>query len=72
MKLVMNALEQLKEVLTLDQAEGLVDSDATQDLEAISSTQQLLDELLGRFEDDDAPLFLTHGLGPDLCAGCDE
>jgi hypothetical protein len=50
---LMNVLEELDTVLTLDQAPiG----------ERGSSTQQLLDELLGHFDDDDSLLCLTHGL----------
>jgi hypothetical protein len=49
----MNAVEALEEVLTADQAQQLIGSDPRPVVEAPSSTQQLLDELLGRFEDDD-------------------
>jgi hypothetical protein len=48
----MNGVEELEEVLTLDQAQGLVDFNIPT-IERASTTQQLLDELLGRFEDDD-------------------
>jgi hypothetical protein len=67
----MNAVEELGEVLTLDQAQGLVDVDSPT-IERASSTQQLLDELLGRFEDDDPPAFLMNGLAPEFSAGSDE
>jgi hypothetical protein len=42
------------------------------DSSPVASTQQLLDELLGRFEDDGSSMFLTHGLAPDFCADSDE
>jgi hypothetical protein len=67
----MNAVEELGEVLTLDQAQGLVDVDSPT-IERASSTQQLLDELLGRFEDDDSPIFLMNGLTPEFCGDSDE
>jgi hypothetical protein len=68
----MNAVEELEEVLTLDQAQELVDFHPTSAVEGGSSTQQLLDELLGRFEEDDSPMFLAHGLTPEFYAGSDE
>jgi hypothetical protein len=68
----MNAVEELEEVLTLDQAQVLADFDPSPAVEAGSATQQLLDELLGRFEEDDSPLFLAHGLTPEFCADSDE
>jgi hypothetical protein len=68
----MNAVEELEQVLTLDQAQRLVDFDPSPDVEVGSSTQQLLDELLGRFEEDDSPMFLAHGLTPEFYADPDE
>jgi hypothetical protein len=67
----MNGVQELEEVLTLDQAQQLLDCDRTA-VEGASSTQQLLDELLGRFEDDDSPAFLMNSLTPEFCADCDE
>jgi hypothetical protein len=67
----MNAVEELEEVLTLDQAQRLVDFDSPT-IERASSTQQLLDELLGRFEDDDSPIFLMNSLTPEFCGDSDE
>lgn len=64
----MNAIEDFEQVITLGQAERLVDFDSS----PVASTQQLLDELLGRFEDDGSSMFLTHGLAPDFCADSDE
>jgi hypothetical protein len=58
----MNVAEELEQVLTLDQTERLVDFDSSPVVEGSSSTQQLLDELLGRFDDDDSPTFLAHDL----------
>jgi hypothetical protein len=68
----MNVVEELEQVLTLDQAQRLVDFDPTPAVERGSSTQQLLDELLGRFEEDDSPMFLAHGLTPEFYADPDE
>ena len=68
----MNVIEELEEVLTLDQAQGLADLNSSSDVEGPASTQQLLDELLGRFEEDDSPTFPAHGLTPELCADSDE
>jgi hypothetical protein len=62
MKLI-NAVEELEEVLTLDAAQRLVDFDCPT-IEPASSTQQLLDELLGRCEEDESPIFLMNGLTP--------
>jgi hypothetical protein len=67
----MNGVEELGEVLTLDQAQGLAYVDSPT-IERASSTQQLLDELLGRFEDDDSTIFLMNGLVPEFSAGSDE
>jgi len=49
-----------------------VDFDATPVADEGSSTQQLLDDLLGRFEDDDSTMLLEHGLGPQLYTDSDE
>lgn len=68
----MNPVENLEQALTLDQAEQFVDLDPGPAVEAPSSTQQLLDELLGRFEDDGSPMFSPHGLTPEFCADFDE
>jgi hypothetical protein len=47
-----NAVEDLEQVLTLDHAQELIGFEPVPVVEAPSSTQQLLDEMLGRFEDD--------------------
>jgi hypothetical protein len=67
----MNGVEELGEALTLDQTQGLVDVDSPT-IERASSTQQLLDELLGRFEDDDSPIFLMNNRTPEFCGASDE
>jgi len=67
----MNVVEELEELLTLDQAERRVDFDPSRDVNVASSTQQLLDEMLGRFEEDDSPTSLAHGM-PDCYADSDE
>jgi len=71
-ELVMNAVEELEAVLTLDQAQGLADFDPLRALEGGSPTQQLLDNLLGRFEEDDSPMFVANGLTPEFYADSDE
>ena len=68
----MNVVEELEEVLTLDQAQVLADFDPSPAVEGGSSTQHLLDELLGRFEEDDSAAFLAHGLTPEFHADSDE
>ncbi len=62
----MNVVDELEQILTLDQAERLVEPDPCRDASAASSTQLLLDELLGRFEDDDLPMHLAHGITPEF------
>jgi len=62
----MNVVEELEQILTLDQAGRLVESDPSRDASLASSTQQLLDELLGRFEEDDLPMYLAHGITPEF------
>ena len=64
----MNAVEDFEQVLALDQAEQFVDFDSSPVVDGASSTQQMLDELLGRFEDDGLPMFLT----PEVCLDSDE
>ena len=72
----MSAVEELEEVLaevlTLDQAQQLADFDRTAVVDGGSSTQQLLDEMLGRFDDDDPPVFLAHSLTPANYPDSDE
>jgi hypothetical protein len=62
----------VEEVLTLDHAQELIGFEPGPVVEALSSTQQLLDELLGRFEDDGSPMFSPHGLTPEFYADFDE
>jgi hypothetical protein len=68
----MSVVEELEEVLTLDHAQELIGLEPGPVVEAPSSTQQLLDELLGRFEDDGSPMFSPHCLAPEFCADYDE
>lgn len=68
----MNAVEELEDVVTLDQAQQLVEFDSSQGADGGSSTQQLLDELLGRFEDDDSPMSVAHVLAREVCADSDK
>jgi hypothetical protein len=51
-----NTAENFEPVLTFDQDAGLMDFDQSSDADGPWSTQQLLDELLGRFEDDGLPI----------------
>ena len=59
----MSVVEELEEVITVDQA---------QPLEGSSCTQQLLDNLLGRFEEEDLPMFLALGLKPEIYTDSDD
>jgi hypothetical protein len=68
----MNAVEELEQVLTLDQAKGFAGFDSGAAPRGGSPTQQLLDELLGRLEEDDSPMFLAQGPTPELYADPDE
>jgi hypothetical protein len=68
----MNPVEELEDALTLDQAQELADFDSGIAVERGSSTQQLLDDLLGRLEDDDSPMFMEHGLTPEFYADSDQ
>jgi hypothetical protein len=68
----MNAVEELEQVLTRDQAQRLVDFDLSPAVEGSSSTQQLLDDLLGRFDEDDLSTFVVPGLTPEFYADSDE
>ncbi len=68
----MNAFKELEQSLTADQAQELIDCDSVPDIEGLNSTQQLLDEMLGLFEDDDSTALRAHGINPELYAGCDE
>jgi hypothetical protein len=65
----MDVVEELEEVNILDHGQRLADLDP--DPEG-SSTQQLLDELLGRFEEDDSHTFLAQGPTPEFYADSDE
>jgi hypothetical protein len=56
---VVDALEQLEEVLTLDQAHDLAHSTTLCRGEEPHSTQQMLDNLLGHLDDDDCTVFLN-------------
>lgn len=68
----MNVFEELEQSLTLDQSGQLVDYDSVPEIESPNSTQRLLDEMLGLFEDDDSTMFLTDGFSPALYADSDE
>jgi hypothetical protein len=68
----MNAVEDIEQVLTVDQTERFVDFASSPAMEIGSSTQQLLDELLGRFEDDSSPMLQANGLAPEFCFDSDD
>jgi hypothetical protein len=68
----MNAVEELEQALTFDQTQRLADFDRSLAADGGSSTQQLLDELLGVFEEDDSPMFPGHSLPLESYADSDE
>ena len=68
----MNAVEELEQALTLDQAQQLASFDLSSVVGGGSSIQNLLDELLGRFEEDDSPMFPGHSLPFESYADFDE
>ena len=68
----MNAFEELEQSVTPDQAQHLIDCDSVPKVDGPNSTQQLLDEMLGRFEDDDSTMLPAHGLSSELHADSDE
>lgn len=68
----MNAFEELEQAMTSDQVQCLGYLNQSTELESPNPTQQLLDEMLGLFEDDDSTVLLAHGINPELCAGSDE
>lgn len=68
-ELVMNAVTDLE--VPLDQVQDLVEFDRSISAEGPMSTQQLLDELLGRLEDDISPIFLVHGLTTEVFTDSD-
>jgi hypothetical protein len=65
----MDAVEELDQARTLNQITRLADFDSTIDA---ASTQQLLDELLGRCEDDDSTRLPAYCFAPESYAGCNE
>jgi hypothetical protein len=67
----MRPAEELEEVLT-SRTRGLADFDSAVPCEAATSAQQLLDELLGRFEDDDPTMPIARGFTPELYIDSDE
>jgi hypothetical protein len=68
---VMNAFEELKQSMTSDQAQSLSDLNPSE-MEPSSSTQRLLDEMLGLFEDDDSTMLITYLIKPDLYTDSDD
>ncbi len=68
----MNAVAEFSEALTLDPAERSVDFESSRAVDGVLSTQRLLDELLGSFDDDSSPMFLTHDCTPEFCVDSDE
>jgi hypothetical protein len=65
----MNAVE---EAPTLNQAQRLTELNLPRSAGAAAATQQLLDELLGRFEDDDSPAVLRSACINEFSAASDE
>ena len=66
----MNPVEELEAILTLDQAHEFLDADSSVDRGL--STQQLLDDLLGRFDEDDALMLIANGAVTDFAIDSDE
>jgi hypothetical protein len=69
---VMNAVEELEAVLTLDQAQELAAFNSGAVVGGGSSTQQLLDDLLGRFDEDDSAVFVAHNPTPEFYPDSEE
>ena len=72
MESALHAVAEFSESLTLDQAERSVDFASSRVVDGVSSTQQLLDELLGRFEDESSPMLLAHAVTHEFFADADE
>jgi hypothetical protein len=68
----MIAVEELGQALTPDQAQQFADFDSAVPPDAATSAQLLLDELLGRFEDDDPTMPIARGFTPELYIDSDE
>ena len=56
----MKVVEELDKVLTREQPQRLVESPSHEAIAGTRFTQQLLDDLLGRLEDDDSLAFLPN------------
>jgi len=56
----MKAVEELDKVLIGKQTQRFAEPDSFEAIAATRSTQQLLDDLLGRLEDDDSLAFLPQ------------
>jgi hypothetical protein len=65
-------VEDIEKALTLDQAHTLADFDSSSAIRVSTSTQRLLDDLLGRLEVDDSAICLTHSFISELDANFDE
>jgi hypothetical protein len=68
----LNAVAEFSEALTLDHSKQSVDFESSRAVDGVSSTQRLLDELLGSFDDDSSPMFPTHGYTAELFVESDE
>lgn len=68
----MNAFEELEQAIAPEQAQLLDDLNLSAEIECSNSTQKLLDDMLGLFEDDDSTMLRAHGINPELYAGSDE
>ena len=68
----MSAVEEVETILTPGQPHPVADFRAKPCGEGATGTQQLLDELLGRFEDDDSTMLLAHGPTPEFYVDSDE
>jgi hypothetical protein len=68
----LNAVAEFSEALTLDHPEYSVDFESSRAVDGVSSTQRLLDELLGSFDDDSSPTFPTYGYTVEFFVDSDE
>lgn len=67
----MNPLEQLETALAPDHAQELAEPNLARVLEE-ESIHQLLDDLLGRLDEDEASRFHTHVPTPEFCLDSEE
>jgi hypothetical protein len=69
---VMNAVEELEAVLTLNQAQELADFDSGSVVGGGLPIHQLLDDLLGRLDEDDSAMFVAYSSTPEFYPDSEE